>query len=232
VGLVAALAPFSGCANLKNSSLEDILGTTGSADPLDEPTVVAGLKEALRVGSERTVAETSRLDGFWENPLIRIVLPAELDPVVEVLQDVGLEAEVEAFEITMNRAAEEAASRATPIFWDAITAMTVADGFAILEGGDSAATDYFRERTSASLRAQFQPVVAATMEEVGLYRHYTRLLDVYTALPLYEKPDLDLERYITEKALAGLFTVLAQEEQRIRQDPLARTTELLRRVFG
>jgi hypothetical protein len=133
----------------------------------------------------------------------------------------------------MNRAAELAAGEAKNIFWSAITSMTVADAFGILKGNDTAATGYFKDMTQAALRSRFHPIVEKKIDEVGLSRLYGSIADSYNALPLAGKSQLvDLDEYVTDRALSGLFTVLAQEEVKIRQDPLARTTDLLKRVFG
>lgn len=231
--LLAAIAvlALSGCATLKNVDVNDVLGTAGGE--LDEATVVAGLKQALEVGSGNAVGTTSTVDGFLGNQLIRIAMPDQLQGAASTLRTVGLGAYVDELEVAMNRAAEQAAGEAREIFWDAITAMTIADAFAILRGPDTAATDYFRDRTEDQLRARFAPIVAEKTESVGLGQLYGQLADRYEALPLTGKPELvDLDAYVTERALDGLFTVLAEEEQAIRNDPLARTTDLLRRVFG
>lgn len=221
---------LSGCASLDSDTLGKIIRSGGDA-PLDEATVAAGLKEALRVGTERTVKTTSALDGFLGNALIRIVLPEEFEGAAKTLRSIGLGKQVDEFETTMNRAAERAAGEATGIFWNAITGMTLADAFGILNGGETAATDYFRARTESGLRARFSPIVKEKMSELGLYTTYNELADTYNNLPLVTRPALDLDSYITDRALDGLFVVLSQEERRIREDPLARTTDLLRRVF-
>lgn len=236
VGLIFALVlllVILGCATLQED-LADILNTgTGQDGALDEPTVIAGIKEALRVGTQNSVLSTSRLDGYLGNQLIRIVLPEQLESMASTMRQVGLGSQVDELEIGMNRAAELAAAEARDVFWDAITGMSVADAFGILNGGDTAATDYFRGRTQIVLYSRFHPIVQEKMEDVGLSRLYATVADSYNSLPLAGTPQLiDLDQYVTDRALAGLFTVLAQEEQKIRRDPLARTTDLLRRVFG
>jgi hypothetical protein len=191
------------------------------------------LKEALQVGSERAVASTSQVDGYLANALIRIAIPEQLDSMASTLRKVGLGRQVDELEIGMNRAAERAAADAKSVFWSAIRQMSIADAFAILRGGDHAATDYFRAQTAEILRGRFRPIIAQKMEEVDLSRIYQRAAAAYNAIPLVDKPEaVDLEQYITQQALTGLFTVLAQEEKLIRDDPVARTTDLLRRVFG
>ena len=230
--VVAALALLAmpGCAGLSSSSLGDILGTSSGA--LDEPTIVAGLQEALHVGAQRTVDKTSRPNGFFENPRIRIPLPHELDTAAKTLRSVGLGQHVDQFELTMNRAAEAAAGEAVDVFWNAIKTMTWSDARGILQGNDTAATEFFRSRTEAELRTRFHPIVVAKMNELGTVRVYDQLVQAYTAIPLTKKPAFDPEDYVTTRALGGLFTILGEEEKRIREDPAARTTELLRRVFG
>jgi hypothetical protein len=231
VAVVLMLIVTVGCSGLRTDSLGGLLGG-GEDEPLNESTVAAGLKEALRIGTERSVAVTSKVDGFWGNALIRIVMPDEFEDAAKTLRTVGFGAQVDEFELAMNRTAELAAAEARSIFWDTITEMTIADAFGILNGGETAATDYFRARTSDRLRARFEPIVHSKMSEVGLYRIYNDLVDQYSKLPFVSKPAFDLDEYITENALNGLFTVLAQEEALIREDPAARTTDLLRRVFG
>jgi hypothetical protein len=133
----------------------------------------------------------------------------------------------------MNRAAELAAAEAKDVFWNAITAMTISDAFGILRGGKTAATDYFRDRTYADLRSRFHPIVRQKIETVGISRVYGRIADAYNRItPTGTERLVDLDEYVTDRALAGLFTILATEERKIREDPLARTTDLLRRVFG
>jgi hypothetical protein len=230
-GLVlGALLGFAGCAGLSSTTLDDILES--GAGPLDEPTIVAGLRDALRVGAERTVETTSRADGFFQNPRIRIPLPRELDSAATTLRSVGLGAHVDEFELTMNRAAEAAAGEAFDVFWNAIRTMTWSDARGILEGESDAATAFFRRRTETELRSRFHPIVVSKMNALGSVRAYDRLVQAYTALPLTTKPAFDPAEYVTRRALGGLFTVLGDEEKRIRDDPVARTTEILRRVFG
>ena len=219
---------LSGCAAEK--TLGGILG--GGGGPLDEGTVAAGLKEALRVGTDRTVSATSALNGFLGNELIRIAMPEQLESMAGALRTIGLGGQVDEMETAMNRAAELAAGEATDVFVSAITKMTIADAFGILNGGDRAATDYFQEKTTEELSARFRPIVSEKMDEVGLARLYGDLSEQYNALPFVTTPAVDLTDYVTERALGGLFTVLAQEEKKIRDDPAKRTTALLQRVFG
>ncbi len=223
------LLSSTSCANLDTQAVFEAIA--GSA-ALDEATVAAGLREALEVGTDRTVASTSTVDGFLGNVLIRITLPEEFDEMASLLRGIGFDDQVDDLEIAMNRAAERASGEARDVFWDSIRSMSIADAFGILRGPDDAATDYFRQRTESELQTRFSPIVQDKMTEVGLYRIYEELSGYYERLPFVEKPALDLEQYITDSALEGLFTILAQEEARIRKDPLARSTNLLKRVFS
>lgn len=228
----AALLAFgalatAGCAQLGELDLGGLLGP----QPLDEATVTAGLRQALEVGAGRAASGLSRAGAFLDDPALRIPLPEELSHVALALQALGLGREVEAFEAQMSRAAELAAGEAVAVFAEAVRGMTVADAFGILDGGPTAATDFFRERTRAPLRARFAPVVESAMNEVGLYELYRELTRRYDALPFAKAPAPDLGDWITDRTLAALFSRLGDEERLIRQDPVARTTELLRRVF-
>ena len=226
------LASVLGCAELDPALMDGLLKGLGAPLSLDERKVDMGLREALRVGTQRAVLTVSRQDGFWADPRIRVPLPEKLEPMTRALRGVGLGRQVEAFELSMNRAAESASGEAVEVFWQAIRQMTVADAFGILNGGESSATDYLRTSASADLSARFSPIVEQKMRDVGLYRIYRELDATYQALPFAPPLSFDLGDYVTQGAVDGLFTVLAREEVRIRQDPAARTTELLREVFG
>jgi hypothetical protein len=218
-----------GCAGSPSlSSVGDLLKTGGVTG---ESRIVAGLKQALEVGTERAVGQTSRPDGFLENSSIRIGLPDSLDTMARGLRAVGMGAQLDELEVAMNRAAEEAAGEATPVFWDAIGQMSFSDARSILDGGPTAATDYFDETTREPLNARFGPIVAARMQDVGVVKQYQELADRYAALPFTQAPALKLEQYVTNGALDGLFHVLGQEERKIREDPAARSTALLKEVF-
>jgi hypothetical protein len=222
----------AGCVPLA-PELGGIMGTGVGAGALDERTVAAGLREALRVGTDHTVLATARVDGYLGNALIRIALPEQLQSAAATLRTFGLGAQVEELETGMNRAAEIAAGEARQIFWDAVSDMSIADAFGILRGHQTAATDYFRDRSGQALRARFQPIVADKIGQINLSRVYGRIADVYNGFaPAGSERLVDLESYVTDRALDGLFTVLGQEERRIREDPLARSTDLLKRVFG
>lgn len=197
--------------------------------------VIAGLKEALSVGTERSVKLTSVTDGFYKNELIRIPFPEEAIKVKNTLNDIGMSGLVTDFELTLNRAAEEASSEAVGVFVEAITSMSISDGFAILNGGEGAATKFLMERTTGSLRSRFRPVVERATDKVELTKQWEPLAKAYntaTILTGGNVVDPDLNGYVTDKAIDGLFIMIEKEENKIRKDPVARTTDILKRVFG
>ncbi len=234
--LAALLLLGPGCSGDSLGAVESILRGAGvyrSGGTLDTNTIVAGLRDALRVSTDEAVSRTSALNGFLANELIRIHLPESLESMARTLRSVGFGPQVDELDVAMNRAAERAAGQATDVFLDAIRQMTFRDARGILDGGDTAATDYFRRTSSAALRSRFEPIVARKMETVGLARLYSDLVGHYRLLPIPNKQEApELESYVTDHALDGLFTVLGQEETRIRTDPEARVTELLRTVFA
>jgi hypothetical protein len=228
IRIIAVIALFL-TACISASTLDRVLQQDGA---LDEATVADGLREALRIGTGRATTSTSKVDGFYRNQMIRIALPEQYDSVAETLKNFGLGSYVDDFERSMNRAAERASGEAVDVFWSAITRMTIQDAFGILDGGETAATDYFRLTTTASLTARFQPIVIENMEKTGVYNIYNDLVAKYNAMPVEKPPAVDLDEYVTAKTVDGIFSVLEGEEKRIREDPAARTTDLLKRVFG
>ena len=194
--------------------------------------IIAGLKEALSIGTGDAVAATSKINGYYGNQAIKILMPEKIRKVADVLGKVGYQKEVDDFVLSMNRAAEKAAPQAKAIFIDAIRQMTVEDARKILDGGDTAATEYFKAKTSGKLYEAFQPIVSSSMNDVGTTRSYKEMMGKYTALPFASAESLDLDRYVTNKALDGLFYLVGQEEIKIRKDPAARVTDLLKTVFG
>lgn len=230
--LVAAAIAVAGGAPGCGGLPKDLGGLgRGGASALDDGTIADGLREALRIGSERATGKTSSLDGFLGNQLIRIVMPDELGKMASALRKIGMSRQVDELEVSMNRAAEKASGEAVAVFTEAVQGLTIDDARRILQGGKHSATNLLRERTTKPLKSRFQPIVTRKMDEVGLTRLYNDLVGTYNSLPLGQKPAMRLEDYVTDKALSGVFTMLAKEEERIRADPLARTTELLQRVF-
>ena len=228
---VGLLIIVIGCESLP---ITDTLGlfAANSDGNLSASTIVSGLKEALEKGTDSAVRQLSASGGYTDNPSLRIPLPEQLEGAANALRKVGLGSLVTGFENKMNLGAEKAAAKAKPVFWEAIKNMSFADAKSILQGGDNAATEYFRQKTQADLRKAFSPIIAKQLQSVGAVSAYTDLVNRYNALPFTKKPSLDLETYATDKALAGLFATIAKEEKAIRDNPSARTTDLLKTVFG
>ena len=212
--------------------LSPVPGTKPAAGAGNDKTDAAGIKEALAVGTERAVASLGRANGYFGDAAVKILMPSSLQKVAEVARMAGYQAQVDEFILSMNRAAEAAAPLASSIFGDAIREMTLDDVRGILAGGNTAATDFFRRKTHGKLYAAFKPVVAGKVDEVGSTRAYKAMIGQYDAVPMMGKQSLDLDRYVTEKSLDGLFYTLGQEEKKIRTNPAARTTDLLKSVFG
>lgn len=235
--LLAVAAVFvtasAACAQIDlDRLLKGLPQTPAAGGSVGDVKIGQALKQALQVGTEKAVNLTGRPDGYYLNQAIKIVLPENLKAVESALRLVGYGAEVDALVVGMNRAAERAAPAAKTIFWDAIGAMTIDDARRILNGADTAATDYFRDKTTSSLTAAFRPVVERSMNEVGVTRQYKQVLAQAQALPFLNTEDYDIDRYVVGKALTGLFHVVGEEERKIRKDPAARVTDLLREVFG
>ena len=231
---IAAIALIGiSCAEL-NTVLEEVATTTGGTTetPLTNAEVISGLKEALTVGTNNSTSLTSKLDGFYKNPEIFIPFPPEAIKVKEKVEDLGMKDQVDKFVMTLNRSAEEASKEAAPIFVNAITSMTIADGFAILKGSDNAATNYLRDKTSAQLKVKFKPVIHNAIEKVEVTKYWNPVITTYNKIPFIEKQNPDLDEYVTDKAMSGLFTMIEKEEKKIRKDPIARVTDILKRVFG
>ncbi len=202
----------------------------GSGEP-DAATITAGLKEALSVGAKNGVANVSRVDGYFGNQLIRIPMPENIKKTEKMLRKVGLGKEADAFILSMNRAAEKAAPQALSFFTDAVKEMTIPDAVGVLRGSDTAATDYLRSKTYDKIYGAFKPSVSSAMNDVGVTRSFKQMMDKARTIPLLKKQSVDLDHYVTSKALDGLFVVVGVEEKKIRKDPAARVTELLRTVF-
>jgi hypothetical protein len=228
--LIALLAACTASAAQLNSILDKLNG--GNKSNLGTGKIASGLKEALKVGTENTVNATGKKDGFFANQAIKILLPKKFQMMEKGLRLMGKGPEVDDFILSMNRAAEEAAPLALPIFVDAIRDMTFDDARKIYNGGDTAATDYFKAKTSAKLAVAFAPVVKKAMENNGVTRRYSNLMGVASQLPFGNSGPFDIDQYVVSKTLDGLFLVLGQEEKKIRKDPAAQVTPLLKQVFG
>jgi Protein of unknown function (DUF4197) len=203
-----------------------------TGEGLGDVRIGEGLKEALRVGTENAVSLTGRTDGYFTNQAIKILMPERLKSLDQGLRLIGQGDRVDELVLGMNRAAEKAAPAARGIFVDAIGAMSIDDARKILAGADTAATDYFKGKTTPKLTTAFQPVVEKAMNEVGVARQYKDLLGQAQAIPFFKAENYDLNRYVVGKSLDGLFHVVGDEERKIRTNPTARTTDLLREVFS
>ena len=220
-------------AHTAHAQLDELAQRAGlSGSGLSESKVASGLKEALRVGTTKAVQITGKPDGYFGNEAIKILMPNDLRPLEKGLRVVGYGPKIDDFILSMNRSAEAAAPAARKIFVDAILAMSFDDARKILSGGDTAATEYFKDKTTGHLTEVFEPVVKATMAKNGTARQYNALVDQYKSIPFAKNQNLDIDHYVVGKALDGLFYELADQEKQIRKNPAARTTNLLKEVFA
>jgi hypothetical protein len=217
-----------------SQTLGDINKTIGgnSTQPLTSAEVAEGLKEALIKGISTGSDLASQLDGYFKNPEIKIPFPPDVKRVEDKLRQVGLGDQVDKFVMTLNRGAEDAAKEAKPIFITAIRSMTIQDAWSILKGENDAATQFLKRTTSSLLKEKFKPVIRTSLDKVSATKYYGDIVKRYNQLPLVQKVNPDLDDYATDRAIEGLFIMIAKEEKNIRQNPVARTTELLRKVFG
>ena len=207
--------------------------TASTTDGKLKPTEVAeGLVEALLVGTGKSTAQASKPDGFWGNAAIRILFPPEAEKVKQAALALGMRPVVDRFELSLNRAAEDAAKEAKPILISAIKRIKFRNVWEILTGGEHAATNYLRLKTEDQLLQAFRPVVQASIGRAEVTKYWKPLADKYNALPLVKPVNPDLNSYVTERTLNGLFSLIAEEERLIRENPIARISELLRKVFG
>lgn len=212
--------------------LKGLGSLSGGGAGLSDAKIGSGLQEALKVGTENATVQTGTVDGFLMNKAIKILMPRPLQTIEQPLRLVGYGPQIDEFVIGMNRAAEKAVPFAKQIFWDAIGAMTFDDARKILNGNDTAATDYFKSKTSKKLQAAFLPSVKDVMDQVGVNQQYNDLIGKYKDVPFSKNITFDVNQYVTEKTTDGLFFVVGQEEKKIRTNPAARATDLLKEVFG
>lgn len=218
---------FSGC-----ESTQQILKSIGeSGTGLSSSEIAAGLREALEVGAKNSSGQLSALDGFFKNAAIKILLPEEAQKVEKALRDIGMGSLVDKAILSVNRAAEDAAKSAAPIFVDAIKAMTIQDALGILQGGDFAATNYLKSKTTSPLTNAFKPVIDQSLQKVGATKYWSDVFSAYNRFAT-NKINPDLSAYVTGRALDGIFYQVGLEEQKIRKDPVARVTDILKKVFG
>ena len=228
IGLFGASLAHAGLMDKVREYREKKQGASGEPD---SNTIIAGLKEALSIGAKNGVTTVSKVDGYFGNQLIKIPIPENIQKTEKMLRKVGLNKEVDAFILSMNRAAEKAAPQALSFFTDAVKEMTSPDAVGILRGNDTAATDFLKSKTYDKIYGAFKPVVSSAMNDVGVTHAFKQMMDKARSIPLLKKESVDLDHYVTSKALDGLFIVVGQEEKKIRKDPAARVTELLRTVF-
>ncbi len=231
-GMVLAFSGFAAHAQQIGDVLKGLQKGIGGGSSLSNTEIVQGLKEALQVGTGNAVRTVSKVDGYYNNPKIRIPLPDTVQKTEKILRAVGYGSKVDEFELSMNRAAERAAPEAKGLFLDAIKEMTFTDAKKILNGRENEATLYFKEKTSPRLKEIAKPIVHQAMGEVGVTKSYQDLEETARSVPFAGTFAFDLDQHVTDRALDGLFLMVAEEEKRIRQDPVARTTDLLKKVFG
>jgi hypothetical protein len=223
---------YAGCSS---SQISQTLGEVNKALELEQPLTTAevgeGLKEALIKGISNGSDLASRVDGYFQNPKIKIPFPPEAKKVEDKLRQLGFDKDVDRFIMTLNRGAEEAAKEAKPIFVTAIRSMTIQDAWGILKGEPDAATQYLKRTTSTQLREKFKPVIKDALSKVNATKYYGDIVNTYNQIPFVQDVNPNLDDYATDKAMEGLFLLISEEEKKIREDPLARTTDLLKRVF-
>jgi hypothetical protein len=212
--------------------LKSVKEAAGVGGGLSQSKIVEGLKEALEIGTGNAVGLVSKLNGYYKNSNIKIPLPGAVQKVEKILRGVGYGSQVDAFELSMNQAAEKAAPEAKALFVDTIKQMSFDDARKILDGKDNAATLYFKDKTWDRLYEKFEPIVNSTMSQVGVTSYYQELDKKVRSIPFADSMSFDLDKYVTDGALDGLFYMVEQEERKIRQDPAARVTDLLKDVFG
>ncbi|HOS49317.1 MAG TPA: DUF4197 domain-containing protein [Bacteroidia bacterium] len=231
---IIAILLFTAASTQAQININNVLNTVNSAlgNGLSNDDIVKGLKEALNVGSNKASASASKTDGFYKNNLIKIPFPKEASEMRSTLLKIGMKKQVEEFEKQLNRAAEDAAKKAAPIFVSAVTKMTINDGITILRGKDDEATQYLRKTTNTQLTNEFKPVISASLKKVQITKYWKPLITAYNKIPFVKKANPNLDDYVTTKATDGLFILVAQEETKIRKDPAARVSDILKKVFG
>lgn len=224
-------AQFGDILNKGKKILNEQTGNSGSN--LTNSEIIAGLKQALEIGSNNAGNQLSAVNGYFGNQLVKILMPPEAKKVEQTLRSIGMGGEVDKAILAMNRTAEDAAQKAAPIFIDAIRTITIQDGLGILRGGNGAATNYLKGRTTQQLTNAFRPVIENSLNKVDATKYWAQVFTIYNRLPTtVNKINPDLPAYVTERALNGLFITVEQEENKIRQNPSARVTDLLKKVFG
>ncbi|MFK7899810.1 MAG: DUF4197 domain-containing protein [Cyclobacteriaceae bacterium] len=223
------------CTTQQINQTIGILGNTAggsTAKALTSGDVTAGLREALITGINLSSGKASKQDGYLKNSLIKIPFPSELDKVKNTMNDLGMNKLVTDFETSINRGAEKAAIKAAPIFINAIKSMSIQDAWGLLKGGDNAATNFLKKSTSSQLFTAFKPIIHQSLGQVNATKHFSTIVNRYNQIPLVSDVNPDLDEYATNKAIDGLFKLVALEEAKIRENPAARTSSVLQKVFN
>jgi hypothetical protein len=237
---ILLIITLASCAQQNNSTggglfkkASDMLNKSKSGGGLSTDDIVAGLKEALSVGAQNSSSKLSAVNGFFADAAIKVLMPPEAEKAESTLRSLGLGSMVDKAILSMNRAAEDASKSAAPIFVNAIKTMSIQDAVGILRGNDSAATSYLKVKTSPELTSAFKPVIDQALQKTDATKYWKDVFDTYNKLPTtFKKVNSDLSGYVTDKALSGMFYQVALEEQKIRKDPAARVTDILKKVFA
>ena len=231
--LIASVSLALGSSLSSCAEMSQVLqsGAVTAGQP-DEAALTRAVKESLELGSSRAADLLSQVGGYQNSSRYRIRLPEALQPIATGLRQFGLGGQVDRIEALMNQGAEHAAAEAKTVFISAVRSMTITDAMGIVRGGNTAATDYFRQHTEADLRQRYLPIIKSNLQQVGFYNQYQQLLTAYKRLPLADKPDLDLEQHVLTQSLNGLFTQVGEEEKAIRKDPLGRGSAAIAAIFG
>lgn len=225
--------PAPSCAGFLDDMIKVLDKSETPAAGLDDATIAKGMKEALSTGTRRAVSAVSKQDGYFGNQIIKITVPDKLRTAADLLGKFGFRQEVDAFVLGMNRAAEKAAPMATEYFMSALGSMTFDDARKILQGDNTSATEFFRQKSGEDIYKAFKPVVSSSLQDVGAVQSYRQMMARFNSIPFAGSVvSFDLDHYVTNKAVEGLFIILGEEEKKIRTNPAARGTELLRKVFG
>jgi hypothetical protein len=217
---------------LKKQGQSIVKQVNAGNNPLSNDEIIEGLREALTVGSNNASKAAAAVDGYYKNPKLYIPFPSEAKKMEQMLRSFGQEKLVNDFLLSLNRAAEDAAKEAAPIFVNAVKGMSIADGLSILNGKDDAATQYLKQNTQALLLDKFKPIVENSLHKVSATKYWEQLVVAYNRIPMVEKMNPNLSEYATQKAIDGIFIVVAEEELQIRKNPAARVSAILKKVFN
>jgi hypothetical protein len=228
--LVSGIAVMGQSSDILSGIKKTISGGSGSSLSSDD--IVAGLKQALSLGAQKSADRLSVVNGFLDDKAVEILMPPQAQKVEKTLRNMGMGKLVDDAITSMNHAAEDASKSAAPIFINAIKNMTVTDGVNILKGTDTAATAYLRKSATPQLTKAYTPVIDSALQKTGATKYWKDVFDTYNKIPLVSKVNPDLSSYVTQKAIDGIFYYVAQEEIKIRKDPAAQVTDLLKKVFG